>query len=85
MVGFLGKGQSYYTAIGPEVNLAARLCAQAKPNEVVLSEKMWVHLKELAQNWKPLAVTYESLKGFEGPVVGVHVSPQSRSLLSETA
>jgi len=79
MVGFLGKGQSYYTAIGPKVNLAARLCAQAKPNEVVLSEKMRVHLKDLVQNWKPLAVTYESLKGFEGPMTGVHISPnQSR-------
>jgi class 3 adenylate cyclase len=75
MVGFLGKGQSYYTAIGPDVNLASRLCAQARPNQIVLSEKMWIHLKDFVKSWDPMPVTYGTLKGFKKPVIGVHVSP----------
>lgn len=37
MIGFEGRYE--YTAIGPVVNLAARLCEQARPGEILLSQR----------------------------------------------
>lgn len=39
-MGFIGDEQSFYTVMGPTVNLAARLASQAKVNELVISEQV---------------------------------------------
>jgi class 3 adenylate cyclase len=54
-----------YTAIGSQVNLAARLCAVAGPREVLMSESTYLRVADLvaAQRLDPIKV-----KGFSEPV-----------------
>ena len=64
LVGWLGENQAYFTAIGPEVNLAARLCRKAGLNELVASARGWEALGELPETWSSEHRTYR-LKGFK--------------------
>ena len=67
MVGFIGKGQAYFTANGPDVNLAARLCSEADSGELIVSSRVWHALKQSIKSWDVTDETFE-LKGFEQPV-----------------
>lgn len=76
MVGFLGKDQAYFTAIGPDVNLAARLCSEAEPNKIVVSSRVWYNIRSLLVGWDIRNATYTNLKGFEIDISAVHISPR---------
>lgn len=78
VIGFIGSDQSYFTAMGPEVNLAARLCSKANNNEIVLGTRIWHVLKHLITGWKASKDTYLDLKGF-GPVSAVRLEPRGMS------
>jgi adenylate cyclase len=60
-----GAGRFDYTAVGSQVNLAARLCAMAGPGEILLAESTWQPVSDLvaATPLEPLAV-----RGFSEPV-----------------
>ncbi len=77
VVGFLGKSQSYFTAIGPDVNLAARLCAIASSDQIVLSSRVWHSIKPLLVGWDFEHHVHKTIKGFDYPISAVHVSPRS--------
>lgn len=76
MVGFLGKDQAYFTAIGPDVNLAARLCSEAEPNKIVVSSRVWYNIKSLLVGWDIRDAVYSNLKGFDIDIAAVHISPR---------
>lgn len=76
MVGFLGKDQSYFTAIGPDVNLASRLCAEAEPNKILVSSRIWHSIRPLLIGWDTRTETYSKLKGFSYDISAVHISPR---------
>ena len=73
VVGYTGSSRTMtYTAIGPSVNIASRLCAAARPGEILVSDVLWqaapsipLELAEVAQGTRraPLA-----LKGISHPV-----------------
>jgi class 3 adenylate cyclase len=75
LVGFLGQEQAYFTAMGPEVNLAARLCAKAQPGEVVLSSKIWYILKSIGMPWASDSIVFNDLKGFKDDIGAVIIKP----------
>ncbi|MBL7670630.1 MAG: adenylate/guanylate cyclase domain-containing protein [Bdellovibrionaceae bacterium] len=79
IVGFLGKSQSYFTAIGPDVNLAARLCALANVNQIVFSSRVWHSIKPLLMGWDFETQLHSDIKGFDYPISAVRVSPRSVS------
>ena len=64
-VGFYGSEKSFrsYTAIGEPVNLAARLCANAESNNILIDKSIFEAVKEVyeLEKTKPL-----KFKGFEG-------------------
>lgn len=66
IVGSIGSEDRLdYTAIGPAVNLASRLCASAEAREILFSEHTYALVRDLvaAEPMAPLAV-----KGFSEPV-----------------
>ncbi len=65
-LGLIGsRGRTDYTAIGPEVNLAARLCDQAMPDQILLSAR--AHM-EVENRVETRSLTLSDLKGLEGEV-----------------
>jgi class 3 adenylate cyclase len=54
-----------YAAIGPVTNLAARLCAEARGGQILISHRVYMALEELLEA-EPLGEL--SLKGFPQPV-----------------
>ncbi|MBL8682822.1 MAG: FHA domain-containing protein [Myxococcales bacterium] len=47
VAGYLGSSKAMqYTVIGAPVNLAARLCSQAKGMQIVISEQTWLRVKD---------------------------------------
>ncbi|MEY2470661.1 MAG: hypothetical protein QOF21_3359 [Actinomycetota bacterium] len=70
-IGF--ETRSEYTAIGPVVNLAARLCDQAAPGEVLLDIRAYEAVRDRVDA-EP--VTLE-LKGFDGEVTAYRASLDS--------
>ena len=62
MIGF--EGRVDYAAIGPVTNLAARLCAEARGGQILISQRVYVALEELLEA-EPLGEF--SLKGFLRP------------------
>src|SRR5215510_6358485 len=63
MIGF--EGRVDYAAIGPVTNLAARLCAEARGGQILISQRVYVALEALLET-EPLGEL--SLKGFLQPV-----------------
>ena len=74
VVGFIGKDQSYFTANGPDVNLASRLCAEAGPDELFVGSRVWYVLKHHLTGWNAHEFTIQNIKGFEAPVPVVRIS-----------
>ncbi len=65
IMGILGNDQSYFTALGRDVNLAARLCDRALPNQIVVSGRIWNTLGRIIRGWIVHEVSFTTLKGFE--------------------
>ena len=71
-VGFYGSDQYYksYTAIGPVINMASRLCGEAQPSQILLSQDV---VNEIAtRGFSTNFIGKKTLKGFEGDVLKVH-------------
>jgi class 3 adenylate cyclase len=60
-----------YAAIGTVTNLAARLCAEARAGEVMLSEDVWADVQDLCPSATSSSL---ALKGFSALVTGFRVS-----------
>lgn len=71
-VGLLGQNgpRMQFTVIGPYVNLAARLCQEARPGQILVSG----HIPEqLMQNKKLVLFDKMNLKGFQDPILAYEV------------
>ena len=79
LVGFLGKGQPHFTAVGPDVNLAARLCARASRNEIVLGSRIWYIVKHSVVGYKAATEVFTDLKGFAEHISAVRLALPSKS------
>lgn len=68
-VGFYGNDRYYksYTAIGPVINLASRLCASAQPNEIVVSGDVAESLD--SERFVVYPLGKKTLKGFESDII----------------
>ena len=70
-IGAIGFEQRYdYTAIGSVMNLAARLCAEAKPGQILISQRVLGMVENLV---KVEPVGPLALKGFHRPVMAHNV------------
>ena len=67
-IGF--EGRLDYGAIGTVTNLAARLCGEAKPGEILISRRLMSTLERLIET---AAVGEVTLKGFAKPVTAFNV------------
>jgi len=67
-IGF--EGRLDYGAIGTVTNLAARLCGEAKPGEILISRRLMSALERLIET---AAVGEVTLKGFAKPVTAFNV------------
>jgi class 3 adenylate cyclase/CheY-like chemotaxis protein len=68
-IGF--EGRQDYGAIGNVTNLAARLCAEAKAGQILVSQRVLGHIEDIVQS-EPVAELV--LKGFRRPVQVFSVS-----------
>jgi adenylate cyclase len=68
-VGF--EGRFDYAAIGTVTNLAARLCEEAEPGQILVSQRVYATVEELAEA-EPLKDL--SLKGFATPVPAFNIT-----------
>lgn len=73
IVGFIGEGQTYFTAMGPDVNLASRLCGQAENNQMVVSGRVWNHLYPHLDGWGIIKEEF-ALKGFSQNIPGLRIN-----------
>lgn len=62
-IGFEGRWD--YGVIGTVANLAARLCSEAKPNQILIPQRLLAQVEELAE---VASVGELTLKGFSRPV-----------------
>ena len=77
-VGRLGSDDiKDYTAIGEAVNQAARLQAQALPNELLVSQDVY---KEITSAYPDIPAETLVLKGFSQPTVAYRLNGKPRSL-----
>jgi class 3 adenylate cyclase len=67
-IGF--EGRSDYTAIGNVTNLAARLCAKARPWQILLSQRVHAAVEEFVTS-EPVGEL--TLRGFSRPVATFNV------------
>ena len=67
-IGF--EGRSDYTAIGSVVNLAARLCAEAKAGQILAPKRLVMKVESLLD---AEAVGEFNLKGFHRPIPGYNI------------
>jgi adenylate cyclase len=72
-IGFEGRWE--YGAIGSVPNLAARLCGEAQPGQILISQRMLAHIEELAECATAGELT---LKGFSRPVAAYSVLGPAR-------
>jgi hypothetical protein len=79
VIGFIGSDQSYFTAMGPDVNLAARLCSRAANNEIVLGSRVWHTLQHVLTGWHVEMDVFNDLKGFDGDISAVRLKPRGIS------
>lgn len=70
-VGFYGSQKYFksYTAIGPVMNLAARLCTAAEPGQIITDYDVF---DEIKQDFETQFLGRQSLKGFEQDVTHVY-------------
>jgi class 3 adenylate cyclase len=68
-IGFEGRWD--YGAIGSVTNLAARLCAEAQPGQILISRRVFAAVEELVQATQVGELT---LKGFSRPIATYDVS-----------
>ncbi|HEU4371109.1 MAG TPA: response regulator [Methylomirabilota bacterium] len=73
-IGFEGRWD--YGAIGTVTNLAARLCGEAQPGQILISRRLYGHLEELIEA-EPVGEL--SLKGFLRPVTAFNVTGVRRA------
>ena len=71
MIGF--EGRRDYSAIGPVVNLAARLCGEARPGEILVDRRVRAAVEGRVDIVGERSV---SLKGYRDPVDAFVVSPK---------
>ena len=75
-IGFEGRWD--YTAIGTVTNLAARLCAEARPGQILIAQRLVAAVEDLVEV-EPVGDLH--LKGFHRPVPAFNVvrlkAPQS--------
>ena len=70
-IGAIGyEGRWDYGAIGSVTNLAARLCAEAKPGQILISKRVLATMEELLQVESAGEL---SLKGFNRPIPAFNV------------
>ena len=70
-IGAIGyEGRWEYGAIGSVPNLAARLCGEAKPSEILISQRVVANVDELAE---VEAIGELTLKGFHRPVAAFRI------------
>lgn len=71
-VGFYGNEKYYhaYTAIGPVMNLASRLCASAEPNQILVTYDVLEQVDIERMEWEQLGK--RTFKGFEQDVIKVY-------------
>lgn len=84
MVGWIGTGtQKHFTGMGPNVNLAARLCAQAESNGLVTSSLVFYALRDYlgSRDFEKKTLT---LKGFKNEVPAYSLKPNVIALLKPT-
>jgi class 3 adenylate cyclase len=77
LLGCLGASATCFTAVGPDVNLASRLCDVAGRNEFVATRRVWDHLKQVLPGWPASFRNYDSLRGFDGVINAVHVGTRA--------
>ena len=73
ILGFIGEDQTYFTAIGPDVNLAARLCDKVVKNEIIVSLRVWDILKQPLFSWDYETCKFDDLKGFSGNIAAIKI------------
>lgn len=68
-VGFYGSSNYYhsYTAIGPVVNLASRLCSVAEPDQILITNEVYKSLDHSSYILKSTGT--KKLKGFENDII----------------
>ncbi len=71
-VGF--EGQFHYMAIGSVANLAARLCDQARDGQILITQRVYVEVEDVAEV-EPIGEC--TFKGFHKPVPAFHVLEMS--------
>jgi class 3 adenylate cyclase len=72
-IGFEGRWD--YGAIGTVTNLAARLCGEAQPGQILVSRRLHAMLEDLVE---AVPVGELSLKGFSRPVTAYNVTALKR-------
>jgi len=60
------------SAVGPAVNLAARLCARARVNELVMNQNVWEDAHSPVDDQDTSSHSYTDLKGFKARIDAVH-------------
>lgn len=83
-VGFYGSKKYYqsYTAIGPAVNLASRLCSSAEPGEILMEKDVY---EMVSNEFDTEALGKRSLKGFEREAFHVYKIISSKDRTEKTA
>ncbi|MGZ4975005.1 MAG: adenylate/guanylate cyclase domain-containing protein [Limisphaerales bacterium] len=72
ILGGLDDKTQQMTAVGPAVNLAARLCSRAGVDEIVFSAKVWERVNAVMIGWISESKAHADLKGFHEIVPAVH-------------
>jgi len=80
ILGLIGdENQMHFTAMGPEVNLASRLCDKATKSEMVVSGEVWKTIKNSLTGWETKCVEYSDIKGFSMQISTAHISRRLKS------
>ncbi len=82
MLGFLGSDQAYFTAIGPTVNLASRVCSKAVGSELVVTDEVWKDLEAFAGALSHQRIQSSELRGFDNKWELVKISAARANVLS---